>query len=503
MDYTEMVRSDVFLLEQMQRQQDMRRYIKEAQILSSGVDVAYRLNSINEDLGDSLKGLWAKIKTIFNKIWLKFLESLNKMIMNDAEYLKTYQGIILNKKAPDVTYTLPNYEEARKRCFAGIPDFTAYINVSFVEELEKKALEGTKEGANKDELKQQWVEAVRAAFVKKDGITDYKEGDDFAAACNAFFGGGDDMDIAGSSINMTDVYNLVSTSDTIVTELQKTRTKYTAWITEVEKRYNAEYKKMMDLVRKEEEETKKKTEHETKAAEARTNGDSAEATKHTDAANAAQQAIQKAQVDQKSMDSVANKEDNIKKAQATEVHNNSFNLYSVIYGTTLNEKVGISNGAGSSTTAGGDSNVVTSGPATNVSGVATSSTKQTIKNSAEAGRKQGQSQASKQADAAGSMGAAAATDNRTQHTIEQVNNFTSMVTTYSQICTETITTIFGAKCNGITKMRKDYMEIIRYHVRYWLGKQNDTDDNKSTEAPSTDPSISNATKTEPVKAPGT
>ena len=99
MDYVSMVENEVFFLEQAQRQEAMKRYIKECQILATGKNIPYKLNALNEDLKESMTGLWQKIKTIFTRIWLKFLENLDRFVKSDADYLKSYQNIILNKKA--------------------------------------------------------------------------------------------------------------------------------------------------------------------------------------------------------------------------------------------------------------------------------------------------------------------------------------------------------------------------------------------------------------------
>ena len=91
MDYVSMVETECFLFEQAKRQEEMKRYIKECQILASGKNVAVKLNSLNEDLKEAATGLWQKIKTIFTRIWLKFLENLDRFVKSDADYLKTYQ----------------------------------------------------------------------------------------------------------------------------------------------------------------------------------------------------------------------------------------------------------------------------------------------------------------------------------------------------------------------------------------------------------------------------
>jgi len=46
-------------------------------------------------------------------------------------------------------------------------------------------------------------------------------------------------------------------------------------------------------------------------------------------------------------------------------------------------------------------------------------------------------------------------------------------------------------------MRNDYMQIIRYHVKFWLGKPNDSDDNVKTQVATPNPNVNQS-----VKVPG-
>ena len=57
----------------------------------------------------------------------------------------------------------------------------------------------------------------------------------------------------------------------------------------------------------------------------------------------------------------------------------------------------------------------------------------------------------------------------------QASEFTKMTDKWNYICR----IIIGAKLNAVQQIAKDYMIIIREHVRSYVGTKNDTKDNKS------------------------
>ena len=497
MDYVSMVETECFLFEQAKRQEEMKRYIKECQILASGKNVAVKLNSLNEDLKEAATGLWQKIKTIFTRIWLKFLENLDRFVKSDADYLKTYQGIILNKKAPEVNWNMPDYDALRKRCFAGIPDFNQYVNDTFVQDMASSAGKATAEKENAEELKTTWAYEIHKRFCIVDKIkTDLQKDEDFAAVVKEYFSGGEERETPASELNMTDLYNTCFSAETIIAELKKTQTKYNKWIEDVEKRYNAEYKKMNDLVNKHKEAQK---------AENQANKDAYDASKTPEERNAAKAKSAEAQAQQdaakQEMDKQRDELEKAKtaadkaKAEAVRKENLSYDLYSNVYGRVLNE---LTMSTSSTSGSGTSKTYNAAGPSSQTSGagVSTNDTNSKVRTDAEANRKYQEKSASAAAADSAVSGAkdAEAIGGLDENTLRE---FSSNVTTYATLCTETITTIFGAKCNGITKMRNDYMQIIRYHVKFWLGKPNDSDDNVKTQVATPNPNVNQS-----VKAPG-
>ena len=477
MDYVENVTKDVFFLEQMLRQQQMKRYIQECQILASGEDIPYKLNSLNEDLKESAQGLWQKIKTIFNRIWLKFLERIDHFCKNDADYLKQYQNIILNKKAPDATYTMPDYTKVTQRLYEDglTADFQTYIPLSFVKDLADKVREGAA-NENLDDQRHKWEIAIQNAFKGKN-MPDIKEDTDFATLCKEYYGGGEEEDISASAINMADAYDLCFTAKTTIDELNKIKVGFDKWMKEVETQYNNEYRALANEINKYKESQKKET-------EARAAGNHEDAKTHEAQKNAAQDAMNKmADKDKELASNLANKQQpqqQSQQQQQQQVTNNSYDLYSVVYNKVLSEA---SVKMGSSSSSSGNKSGVVQGTGNSVGSEnkATSKTNDAIKSTGSQIRKDSESQMKDAKDQATVSAHNAVIDNAEKDenalTADSINKFTNLVTTYTTICTQTISTILGAKCNAVEKMRKDYMFVIRTHVKYWLGRPDNTDDN--------------------------
>lgn len=497
MDYVSMVENEVFFLEQAQRQEAMKRYIKECQILATGKNIPYKLNALNEDLKESMTGLWQKIKTIFTRIWLKFLENLDKFVKSDADYLKSYQNIILNKKAPDVNWKMPDYKQVRDRCFAGIPDFNQYVDETFVDTMAKNAQEATGNDANIDEKKANWQYEIHKRFCAVDNITKtLQKDDDFNTVVKEYFSGGEDQEFAASELNMTDLYNTCFSSETIINELKKTQVKYNKWIEDVERKYNATYKQFYDMVQKSKAQQNTKDSADQAKAQAQKDGNTDEANAQDVKSREAQGKIDEINnAREEARKELKDQEEKAKKAaaeakQPQTSQNSSMNLYSSVYNRVFSEAE-VSSSSSAST---GNSSKTYVAPAsatgTSGKGVSTGAGNTAAKNAAEANRKQQE----KNAAVATAGAATKAADAGESSTLDEkdLQIFATNVTTYSTICTETITTIFGAKCNGITKMRNDYMQIIRYHVKYWLGKPNDSDDNVTTQTATPNPDIKQA-----------
>ena len=499
MDYVSMVENEVFFLEQAQRQEAMKRYIKECQILATGKNIPYKLNALNEDLKESMSGLWQKIKTIFTRIWLKFLENLDRFVKSDADYLKSYQNIILNKKAPDVNWKMPDYKQVRDRCFAGTPEFDQYISDDFIQKMADSA----KDASNPDdgtieEKKAKWQLAIHQRFCAVDNIkADLKEDDDFNAVVKEFYSGGEsEMDVAASELNMTDLYNTCFSAETIINELKKTQVKYNKWIEDVERKYNATYKQFNDMIQKNKAQEKIKDDAQKVTGSTETTG----AEKKEAAVKSREAEAEINKTNAAMADAKKDLEDQQAKAKEATEKKESLNLYSSVYNRILTELA--SPTVNGSTGGGTSKDYVAPGSSNDTSGkgVSTSTVNTTNKNAAEAARKQQEKNA---AASTATAGVQAANDAEKHGGLDEKNLqiFATNVTTYSTICTETITTIFGAKCNGITKMRNDYMQIIRYHVKYWLGKPNDSDDNVKTQTATPNPDIKQAVTNNNNKAP--
>ena len=120
-DYTKELEYASFLMESLESQKNMERYIQECYILSEGVNVTERLQALNEGkLSDNFKKFINWIKGII----AKFSEKLTAFAAKDTTYLEKYKDIILGKKFKDVPYNMPDYFTGMKRISqTGVPQF--------------------------------------------------------------------------------------------------------------------------------------------------------------------------------------------------------------------------------------------------------------------------------------------------------------------------------------------------------------------------------------------
>ena len=99
----------------------MERYIKECCIISEGVNVFDKIQTLNEGtIGDKFKKFVEWIKGLV----AKFTEKLTGLVAKDKTYLEKYKDIILGKKFKDEVFTMPEYFTGLKRISStAVPQF--------------------------------------------------------------------------------------------------------------------------------------------------------------------------------------------------------------------------------------------------------------------------------------------------------------------------------------------------------------------------------------------
>lgn len=183
-DYTKQLEYATFLMESIENQTAMERYVEECCIISEGVDVFNRIRALNE----------GKISEKFKKFvdWIKgliakFIEKLNGLFAKDKTYLEKYKNIILGKKFKDETYNMPEYFNGLKR-----------INSIVMPQLNYKSQETLLAGENGEFAK---------SIIKE---YDPSKFDSFSEFCKSYFqGSADSRDFNGSEVgtNIKDMYD--------------------------------------------------------------------------------------------------------------------------------------------------------------------------------------------------------------------------------------------------------------------------------------------------------
>lgn len=207
MDYNEMLDYGFFLAEQQYEDERLRNYIEGCVTLANGRNSIREMAYINETVGETVKGFFTKILNFIKSIWAKFVESLDRLIQNTQDYLTKYKDIILKKKAPDVTYTMYNYPEGLKTLVnAAVPPFNyetmkAYLDGEHQEKFLKQY------SPFKDCLVPNsdatYPEQYKATFRNGKGKADEK------------------IEIIASDLNMKDIYDYCYNYKSVKDKLQK------------------------------------------------------------------------------------------------------------------------------------------------------------------------------------------------------------------------------------------------------------------------------------------
>ena len=93
--YVEQMRYFQYLQEQMQQENELNAYISECLCLSEGTFNEFQ--ALHEAITDKVSNAWEKILDFLRRMWGKFSESMNNLFDNNKEYLNQYRDIILNR----------------------------------------------------------------------------------------------------------------------------------------------------------------------------------------------------------------------------------------------------------------------------------------------------------------------------------------------------------------------------------------------------------------------
>ena len=473
--YTDIIAYENYLLDLELQQSDMTRYVNEC-VLLSGTDKRKAIEEMaifNEGaLGDKFKKVWARIKSFFAKIYQKFLESLQAWASDNIAYLKQYGNIILEKKCKIKNAKMQDHFEGLKlyrdkfqpnvkTIFTQVPNFENLNKIA--DDLAKTTTE-----TNKTEKGQEAVDAYTVAQQKvvvdalgDQNLHDPNDTAGFGGRIRNWLNGGETIeDFSGAQLeeNMENMYNFLYRYDATVEGLKKIKESFDQGMTNIE---NA-YKKGFDAMSK-------------KVKDKLTNGKNAEVAASRANAKSGITAgddigteIQKAQKDAND----ASKE--LKRNTQSSPINSA---YSYVYGKVITEAdVSVDNSSSNNS-----SKTVSGGGAgkdpKNLDAVNKADRKsdtdvnKTVRDDTATGKTIGTGAG---ADAASKLAARDGVKNEDLANYE--NNALAMVRAWGNarsIC-------MGAALNMLTDTRKDYMDIIRAHVRSWVGQTAGPDQNVDT-----------------------
>ena len=115
--YTDKIEYMTFFEAMIEEQRDMEDYVNECITLTEpNKKIFNEFQVFNEaKFGDKVKGLFNRLKSVFSRIWQKFLEKLNAWSQDNKKYLETYKDIILGKKITLTSVKMKNHFEGRER----------------------------------------------------------------------------------------------------------------------------------------------------------------------------------------------------------------------------------------------------------------------------------------------------------------------------------------------------------------------------------------------------
>ena len=412
--YVEQMRYFQYLQEQMQQENELNAYISECLCLSEGTFNEFQ--ALHEAITDKVSNAWEKILDFLRRMWGKFSESMNNLFDNNKEYLNQYRDIILNRP--------PKFAQS-----IDMNDCKLAINRMMKIQLQpvNSAILGRIPKSDKEANENGQLNRLRTTVVQEwNNGKPAKNPDDkeFAQWLSDYFKGADNplTGVSMSDLNMREIFDFCYTADkngAMMKALQKDK--------DVVEKNSKEF---IDEIKK--------------IAPAGNNNANSNAN-----ANASNNANANANANASNN---ANANANANAAKPREV-NGSF-VFSNVVGSYINESYFTEeikmNNPGNN--AGNSASTQTATPATDSGNTALGSQKsRTDQKEKDAEANKGELEDIKKA-------------NDVRETQTQLSYQANV---YSQLGTDICT----AKMNGVTSVYNDYMQIIRAHVRSYVGNE--------------------------------
>ena len=160
-----------------------------ADCIRKSIALAEGAEVLHEGFTDKIKEVWNTFVTFINKIWCKFKETFDKILYTDRGYLKQYHAIITQRKLKITELSMPEYK-------------ATIIAKTHAEHLDPNKLDDMNNGMNA------YLNSINLpAEVKNYKGEETSQG--LKAHLEAVFCGGsvEDKDYNIATINMTDIYD--------------------------------------------------------------------------------------------------------------------------------------------------------------------------------------------------------------------------------------------------------------------------------------------------------
>lgn len=201
-----------FLFEQERNTIKLNAFISECLCIAEGGNIYDGIKAINEGISDKAGSAWDKVMDFLRRMWGKFVENMTNLFNSNGYYLEKYKDIILKKPIKFTEkITMPNY-------FNGIKNIVAVkIPILNVQSLERIPL-NTEDANGMNILRTEFINAWN-----NNKPADNPDGKEFKSwAVDYFKGvGKGEVDFTASQINMTDMYNFCHDTKNITSTLEK------------------------------------------------------------------------------------------------------------------------------------------------------------------------------------------------------------------------------------------------------------------------------------------
>ena len=210
--YVDKMANANFLFEQERNTIKLNSFISECLCIAEGGNIYDGIKAINEGISDKAESAWDKVMDFLRRMWGKFVENMTNLFNSNGYYLEKYKDIILKKPIKFTEkITMPNY-------FNGIKNIVGVkiplLNVQSLERIPLNAEDKT----GMDNLRTEFMNAWRNG--KPADNPNGKEFKAWAVDYFKGLGTGE-VDFTASQINMTDMYNFCHDSKNITSTLEK------------------------------------------------------------------------------------------------------------------------------------------------------------------------------------------------------------------------------------------------------------------------------------------